>query len=43
MDYYVTDQRAGGATLAARLVPEELAKARKEVEAIARSVVVRKK
>ncbi|MGL4553373.1 MAG: hypothetical protein ACRC33_19575 [Gemmataceae bacterium] len=40
MDYYVTEQDAGGATVAARLVPAELAKARKDVEAIARSIVL---
>jgi hypothetical protein len=44
MDYYVTAQGNGGATLAARLAPGDgLAEARKEVEQIARSVVITKK
>ncbi|MFQ3649302.1 MAG: hypothetical protein SNJ75_03135 [Gemmataceae bacterium] len=38
MDYYLTDQPEGGASLAARLVAKELAQTRKEVEAIARSL-----
>ncbi len=42
MDYYVTRQSAGGATLAARLLPNDLAAVRKEVERIARSVTVAK-
>ena len=41
MDYYVLRQSAGGATLAARLLPAELATARKDVERVARSVVIR--
>lgn len=41
MDYYVTTQAAGGATVAARLVPAGLSQSRKEVEAIARSIVLR--
>jgi hypothetical protein len=40
MDYYVTRQNNGGATLAARLPPRDLAALQKEVERIARSVVV---
>jgi hypothetical protein len=38
MDYYLTDQPEGGASIAARLLPTELATTRKEVEAIARSL-----
>ena len=38
MDYYLTDQPEGGASIAARLLPKELATTRKEVEAIARSL-----
>jgi hypothetical protein len=40
MDYYVTRQAAGGATLAARLVPADQAEARREAERLARSVVL---
>jgi hypothetical protein len=40
MDYYVTRQNNGGASLAARLLPNDLAALRKEVERIALSVVV---
>ncbi len=40
MDYYVTRQSNGGATLAARLLPNDLAALQKEVERIALSVVV---
>lgn len=40
MDYYVTRQNKGGATLAARLQPRDLAALRKEVERIAASVVI---
>jgi hypothetical protein len=43
MDYYVTRQQGGGATLAARLMPGDLANLRKEVDRIARSVVITKK
>jgi len=39
MDYYVMDQPEGGASIAARLLPKELARSRKEVEAIARSLI----
>jgi hypothetical protein len=39
MDYYVTEQASGGATVAARLVPADLKQSRKDVEAIARSIV----
>ncbi len=38
MDYYVTRQTAGGATIAARLLPNNLAAVRREVEDIARSI-----
>ncbi len=40
MDYYVARQAGGGATLAARLLPGDLANLRKEVEAIARSLTI---
>jgi hypothetical protein len=40
MDYYVTRQALGGATVAARLPPRDLAELRKEVERIAASVAV---
>jgi hypothetical protein len=40
MDYYVTRQNNGGATLAARLPPRDLAALQKEVERIAASVVI---
>jgi hypothetical protein len=40
MDYYVTRQAPGGVTLAARLLPADLAALRQEVGRIARSVVV---
>src|SRR5262249_53170495 len=40
MDYYVTRQAAGGVTIAARLLPADLAALRQEVERIARSVAV---
>jgi hypothetical protein len=41
MDYYVARQgKLGGATLAARLLPTDLAALRKEVEAIARTVTI---
>jgi hypothetical protein len=43
MDYYVTRQDGGGATLAARLMPGDLTNLRKEVDRIARSVVITKK
>jgi hypothetical protein len=44
MDYYVTRQAGGGATLAARLLRGgELSELRKEVDRIARSVVITKK
>jgi hypothetical protein len=42
MTYYVARQSKGGATLAARLPTTDLAALRKEVEGIARSVVVTK-
>jgi hypothetical protein len=42
MDYYVTRQSAGGATLAARLVPADRQTARREVEKLARSIVLSK-
>jgi hypothetical protein len=40
MDYYVARQGLGGATLAARLLPADLAALRQEVEGIARSLAV---
>jgi hypothetical protein len=40
MDYYVTRQNNGGATLAARLLPRDLAALQKEVERIAQSVTI---
>jgi hypothetical protein len=40
MEYYVARQAGGGATLAARLLPTELDALRKEVEGIARSLVI---
>lgn len=40
MDYYVTRQNNGGATLAARLLPRDLAALQKEVERIALSLVI---
>ncbi len=43
MDYYVARQPQGGATLAARLLPTDLAALRKEVEGIARSLTVTRK
>jgi hypothetical protein len=43
LDYYVLRQANGGATLAARLLPNELAEVRREVERIARSVVVNRR
>jgi hypothetical protein len=43
MDYYVSRQALGGATLAARLLPADLAALRQEVEGIARSLAVTRK
>jgi hypothetical protein len=43
MDYYIARQITGGATLAARLIQADLANLRKEVDRIARSVVITKK
>jgi hypothetical protein len=40
MEYFVIRQKMGGATLAARLLPNDLANLRREVERIARSVEV---
>ena len=40
MDYYVTRQNKGGVTIAARLLPRDLADLQKEVERLAVSVVV---
>ena len=40
LDYYVTAQAAGGATVAARLVPANLADVRRDVERIARSATI---
>jgi hypothetical protein len=42
MDYYVTRQPAGGATLAARLLPGGQREARREAERLARSVTLSK-
>jgi hypothetical protein len=42
IDYYVIRQAPGGATLAARLLPDNLVALRKEVERIARSVIVQR-
>lgn len=42
MDYYVIRQAAGGATLAARLLPADLPALQKEVERVARSITVEK-
>jgi hypothetical protein len=43
MDYFVVRQPPGGATLAARLLPADLAGLQKDVERIARSVQIREK
>jgi hypothetical protein len=43
MDYYVVRQPPGGATLAARLLPADLAGLQKDVERIARSVQTRER
>ncbi len=43
MDYYVTAQGGGGATVAARLGTEGLAELRREVEKVARSVTITKR
>ncbi len=40
LDYYVIRQPRGGVTVAARLLPNDLAAVRKEVEEIARSLVI---
>jgi hypothetical protein len=40
MDYYVARQPLGGATIAARLLPADLAAVRKEVERMARSLTI---
>lgn len=40
LDYYVVTQPIGGATIAGRLLPEDLATVRKEVDRIARSVEI---
>ncbi len=40
MDYYVTRQNKGGVTIAARLLPRDLATLQKEVERLAVSAVV---
>jgi hypothetical protein len=40
LDYYIVRQAQGGATLAARLLSADVATLRKEVDGIARSVVV---
>ncbi len=43
MDYYVARQANGGATLAARLMPDDLEALQKEVEGIARSLAITRK
>ncbi len=43
MDYYVTAQTLGGATIAARLLTGDLAALRKEVDRLARSVTITKR
>lgn len=43
LDYYVTSQDSGGATVAARLNPDGLAELRRESEAVAKSVVITKR
>jgi hypothetical protein len=40
MDYYVTRQTLGGATMAARLLPQDAPNLRKDVESIARSIAI---
>jgi hypothetical protein len=42
MDYYVARQASGGATLAARLLPADVATVHQEIDRIARSVTLRK-
>jgi hypothetical protein len=43
MDYFVLQQAAGGATIAARLLPTDLPGLRRDVERIARSVLITRK
>jgi hypothetical protein len=43
MDYYITRQARGGATIAARQLPGDLPNLRKEVDRIARSVTITRK
>jgi hypothetical protein len=43
MEYYIARQGNGGVTIAARLLPKDLAALQKEVEGIARSLAVTKK
>jgi hypothetical protein len=43
LDYYVTRQNGGGATIAARLLPTDLSALRREIDRIARSVEILKK
>lgn len=43
LDYYVTAQSGGGATIAARLHPDGLAELRREAERLARSVTITKR
>jgi hypothetical protein len=42
MDYYISRQSSGGATLAARLTPADMATVRQDVERIARSLTFKK-
>lgn len=43
LDYYVTAQQGGGATIAGRMNPQGLGELRREVEKIAKSVVITKR
>jgi hypothetical protein len=43
LDYYVTAQAGGGATVAARLLPQGLSELRREAEKIAQSVTITKR
>jgi hypothetical protein len=43
LDYYVTSQSGGGATVAARLNPDGLGELRREAEAVAKSLVITKR
>ena len=43
LDYYVTAQPGGGATVAARLLPDGLSELRREAEKVAKSVTITKR